>query len=162
MRRKHRLIAAIFVLALVLFAFPACRSSSQPKAEPDEIMIRIKLNLDEDIGLFLVYYDVNGTVGAGGISNADKSLLKCDSDDLYWSFYQRQLTEPEDSVRLALSFVVVTEYFDPNFENEYPEEYQIPLETVYFDADFGKIYTVMVSGSRDSGYQAALEETEGS
>jgi len=114
-------VAIMFILALVL-VFAVVKFSpfygAPPLAEDDEIKVNIKLDLNEDIGLFLINYDVNGADGTGGISNADKSMIKRDSKDLYWSFYKEQLDTSTDTVDVILEFIAVTEYFEPNYDNK--------------------------------------------
>lgn len=130
-----------------------------PPADPDEIKVNVILDLDEDIGLLLVDYDVNGRTGGGGSSNADRSMLKKDSKDLYWSISKQELgihTDSSTAVDVVLKFSAVTEYFDPNYENDYPEEYVLPLGDVAFSARFGETYRVMITGNRLTGYDVIL------
>ena len=123
--------------------------------EEDEIKVVIHLDLDEGIGLFLVDYDADGAEGTGGMSNADKSTIKRD-DVLYWSLDRRCLDNAADGVKLVLKFSVVSQYFDPNYDNVYPEEYVIDAGSVSFDAAFGGTYSVTITGGRESGYRAVL------
>ncbi len=131
--------------------------NSGPAPEEDEIKVNIRLDLDEDIGLLLIDYDMNGADGAGGISNADKSMLKKDSKDLYWSFDKSQLDTPADTVNAALNFTAVTEYFAPNYDNIYPEEYTVPMGDITFSADFGEIYRVIITGNKTNGYNVVMD-----
>lgn len=58
---------------------------------------------------------------------------------------------------IKLLFTIVTEYFEPNYDNIYPEEYMIPIDVISFKADFGKTYYVTITGNRSDGYHAAIE-----
>jgi len=124
----------------------------------DEIRVKIRLDLGEDIGLLIYRYDVNGVEGSGGASNADKTLLRRDSDDLEWSFERELLEAPAARADVRLRFSVVEEYADPNFDNIYPEELVIPMNELRFSADFGETYFVTITGDRENGYTAALSE----
>jgi len=61
-------------------------------------------------------------------------------------------------VELSLRFTVVIEYCEPNYENTYPSEYQIPMEAITFPAEFGISYSIRITGDKTNGYQAALEQ----
>ncbi len=128
-----------------------------PRTGEDEIRVIIQLDLKEDIGLLLIDHDVNGTTGTGGISNANKSMLRRDSKD-YWTIDKQFVEHPADTVSVTLRFRVVTEYFDPNYDNIYPEEYVEPMDAVSFTAEFGKSYSVTITGDRVNGYHAVLED----
>ena len=121
----------------------------------DEIKVKIQLDLQEDIGLLLIDWDVNGQKGMSGTSNADRSKIK-HNDTEYWEFEKQFLEDPADTVGLTLKFIVVTEYFDPNYDFIYPEEYMMPMDEISFTADFGEIYFVTITGDNVNGYKAFL------
>lgn len=150
------ILALMIVFAVTKFGY---LYDVPPQAEDNEIKVNIKLDVNEDIGLFLIDYDVNGEDGKGGISNADKTMIKRDSTDLYWSFYKEQLDNTADTVDVKLLFTIVTEYFDPNYDNIYPKEYMIPIDAISFKADFGEIYYVTITGNKVNGYQAVIDES---
>ena len=158
MKRKNRTAILVCVAALLAVGMVGCgRSSDAPQAAGDEIQLIIRLDLKEDIGLLIIDHDLGGNKGSGGISNADRSMIKRD-DVLYWTFDKQYYDNPADTADLTLRFTVVTEYCDPNYDNIYPEEYMIPMEAVSFRADFGKAYSVTIAGDKDKGYQAVLGE----
>ncbi|MBP5253912.1 MAG: hypothetical protein J6Z23_00780 [Lachnospiraceae bacterium] len=157
MSRKR--FAAIRILAAALLAAAMCMtglSCGMPDTGKDEIRLRIRLDLKEDIGLFLIDSEVNGQNTSGGSSNADRSMLKRD-ETLYWSIDRRHYENVPDAVSLTLRFRIVTEYFDPNYENIYPEEYVMPMEEIAFTAVFGGTYDFIVTGDRVNGYRAVLK-----
>ena len=133
--------------------------AGEPEASGDEIMLKIQLDLKEDIGLLILDHDVDGEEGSGGMSNVDKSMLKHD-DVLYWTFDKQQYEGSDDTVDMTLRFTVVTEYCDPNYDNIYPEEYMIPMEGVSLRADFGKTYSVTITGDKINGYEAHLGDQD--
>lgn len=156
MMKKYFMTGFLLMLGLS-FAFAAISFTQTDDAlqrvEDNEIKVNIQFDLDEDIGLFLIDYDVNGMRGAGGISNANKAMLKRDSKDLFWSFDKELLVSPTDTAGVTLTFTVVTQYFAPNNDNIYPEAYMIPVDTIFFPARFGEIYCVTITGNRVDGYQ---------
>ena len=154
-------ISAVLLSALILCAFCGCSLFKQKplKADEDEVKVHIRLDLKEDIGLLLVNYSADGRKAQGGISNANKTMLKKNSDDLDWSLYKEFLDTPADTADLTLKFTVVTKYFEPNYDNDYPEEYMIPMNDISFAADFGKIYYVTITGDKAGGYHAVLNGT---
>ena len=156
MKRKIKVLILIILALLIAFAVVkiGTNDDAPPQAENDEIKVNIRLDLDEDIGLLLFSYDVNGTEGSGGVSNADQSMLKKDSKDLYWSFYKEELETAADTVDMKLSFTVVTEYFEPNYDNNYPKEYMIPMDAFLLQVNFGETYYVTIKGSKANGYHA--------
>ncbi len=159
MKKIFKVLIPVILTLVLLFAVIIIRAlnSAPPLAEEDEIKVNIKFDLDEDIGLLLIDYDVNGSDGTGGLSNADKSMIKKDSQDLYWSFYKRQLNTPADTVNAALNFTAVTQYCDPNYDNIYPQEYMVPMGDITFSANFGETYCITITGSKLTGYNVFIE-----
>lgn len=152
-------ISIIVLLAMVCsLALAGCGwlDDGPSPAEENENKVLIDLDLGEDIGLLLMDYQVNDEEGKSGISNADRSLLQRDSENLLWSFYWKYPDTPADAADVSLRFIVVTEYFDPDYAFDYPEEYLIPMDALSFSAAFGKTYRVTITGDRTNGYQAAV------
>ena len=157
MRKTQR--AAVFAFAAILSALvlAGCGpSGTAPQTGGEEIRVEIKLDLKEDIGLLLTDWNVNGQDGMSGASNANKSMIKRNSTE-YWTFEKQHLDNPADTVDLTLRFIVVTEYFEPNYDFAFPEEYMMPTEAISFTARFGGTYAVTITGDKASGYQAVLE-----
>ena len=148
-------LAAAAVLAILILVYHGAREPAQTNA--DEISLQVQLDLKEDIGLLLIDSDIDGNVSSGGSSNADKTMLKKD-DQIYWPIERQNYENVPDTVELSLRFTVVTEYCEPNYENTYPEEYQIPMDAITFPAEFGKSYSIRITGDKTNGYQAVLEQ----
>ena len=157
MKSKNILaVLFVFLCTAVLFWFWWNQPIGGPDAVPeDEITLRIKLDTKEDFGLLLIDYDANGSGGRGGISNANKSLIKHD-DRLFYSLPKRAFDDPSDVEDLSIQFTVITQYFEPNFDEIYPTEYTIPLDAISLNADFGKSYSIIICGDMANGYQAFL------
>lgn len=157
MKKKIGIAAIVVaaVLAILILVYHGTQEPAQTNA--DEISLQIQLDLKEDIGLLLIDSDIGGNVSSGGSSNADKTMLKKD-DCIYWPIERQNYENVPDTVELSLRFTVVTEYCEPNYENTYPEEYQIPMDAITFPAKFGEAYSIRITGDKTNGYQAALEQ----
>ena len=148
----------VFLCTAVLFWFWWNQPIGGPDAVPeDEIALRIKLDTREDIGLLLIDYDANGSGGRGGMSNANKSLIKHD-EQLFFTLLKHAFDDPSDVKNLSIRFTVITQYFEPNFDEIYPAEYTIPLDAISLNAEFGQSYSITICGDRTNGYQAFLRE----
>lgn len=157
MKKKIGIAAIVVaaVLAILILVYHGTREPAQTNA--DEISLQIQLDLKEDIGLLLIDSDVDGNVSSGGSSNADKTMLKKD-DQIYWPIERQNYEGVPDTVELSLRFTVVTEYCEPNYENAYPAEYQIPMDAITFPANFGASYSIRITGDKTNGYRAVLEQ----
>ena len=158
MKKTGKALALMLAALLALSAAGwAGAESGWTQAAENEIRVIIRLDLGEDIGLLIHDHDVNGQKGMGGSSNADRSMIRRD-DTLDWTYRREDLDVPADTVEVTLRFTVVTKYHEPNFDNDYPPEDMIPMDPVSFTADFGTTRTVTITGSRETGYRAVLEE----
>ena len=142
-------------LAILILVYHGTQEPAQTNA--DEISLQIQLDLKEDIGLLLIDSNMDGAVSSGGSSNADKTMLKKD-DCIYWPIERQNDENIPDNVTLSLRFTVVTEYCEPNYENTYPADYQIPMDVITFPASFGESYSIRITGDKTNGYQAVLEQ----
>lgn len=122
----------------------------------DEIALHIELDIEEDIGLLVFDYIADGREYSGGISNADRSLIKHNSDVLQvWN--RQELNSSADTVELSIQFRIIMEYVGPNFENIYSEDITEYIDTpVSLNADFGEEYFILITGNKESGYKAVL------
>lgn len=145
-------IAAVLGLGIICYNY--MMPGGYVPAE-DEIALCIQLDIKEDIGLLLIAYDANGSGGRGGISNANKSLLKHD-EQLFYTLPSHSFDNPSDVENLSIQFAVVTEYVEPNFEEIYPKESTISMDAISLNAEFGKSYSITISGDKTNGYKAAL------
>lgn len=155
MKKKTAVILIGIVLVSAVLLLLLC-SRTVHKNDEHEIRLEIQLDLDEDIGLFLIESDFGGITASGGSSNADKTMLGR-HDVLYWSLEKEHYETVPGASELTLRFTVVSEYCDPNYENIYPEKYLIPVGEITFPADFDKTYFIRVSGSKMGGYHIVME-----
>lgn len=157
MRKKTVIAAAVLVSLILMFTVYRALTGGDPVPDDDEIMIRIQLDLREDIGLLIMGQDIDGVLASGGVSNADKTLIRKD-DVLYWSISRSDFEGVGDEPDVKLDFSIVTEYCDPNYENIYPEELVIRANDITFKAAFGEMYYVTITGNNTDGYLAVLTE----
>lgn len=156
MKNKKVFLLIILLVMAMLYAFAGCNYAGYEIPDEDKILVNIQLDLDEDIGLLLTEWDINGQTGGSGACNADRSMLKRDSSN-EWEFDRVMLEKPADTYEVKLKFIVVTEYFDPNYDFDYPDEYKIPMNEIAFTAKFGETYYVTITGGHQEGYQAVLQ-----
>lgn len=136
----------------MLNLFLSGNNTSEYEVGADEIALFIQLNTEEDIGLLVYDYRVDGREQSGGISNANKTLLKHD-EQLIVVWNREDLECSADMVNLTMQFRIITEYVDPNFENIYPDSLTRTLAPVSFEAHFGKSYSFEITGDSNNGYQ---------
>ena len=122
----------------------------------DEIALHIQLETGEDIGLLVYDYRADGHEYSGGISNADGSLIKHDSDNIVvWN--KEELNTLSDTFELSMQFRIITEYVTPNYENIYPDDITKYMEPISWDANFGESYFITIIGDKTNGYKAILK-----
>ena len=121
----------------------------------DEIALHIQFDVEEDIGLLVYDYRTDGYEYSGGISNADGSLIKRDSDNIVvWN--KEELHHLSDTFELSMQFRIITEYVAPNYENVYPDDITKYLEPITWEAHFGESYFITITGDKTNGYEAVL------
>ena len=157
---KKKIGIAIAMVVVLGLGFVLYRQTIPHEYVPtdDEIALYIQLDTKEDFGLLLIdYKDANGSGGQGGMSNANKSLLKHD-DQIFYTLPEHAFDNPSDVENLLIQFTIITEYVEPNFEEIYPEEYKIPMDAISLKADFGESYSITISGDKTKGYKAVLKQ----
>ncbi|MBR0138389.1 MAG: hypothetical protein IJM15_08250 [Erysipelotrichaceae bacterium] len=162
MNLKKLVIILLVLLAAVMFGLYVYGSKPYSVGE-DEIALYIKMDVKEDVGLIVMDYSFDDYKYSGGIANADKSMIKHGTEIIYvWS---RQEFEDRgdvfgDRVKIGITFRIITEYIDPNYENDYPEELTAYLDPIEFETDFGKAYNAIFTGDKVNGYSVKLQARE--
>ena len=151
-------LAIMVVVALVLtYLFYDQTTSDEYMPAEDEMELHIQLNTKEDVGLLVFDYRADDAEYSGGISNANKSLLKQNSDNVQiWN--KQELDTYSDTVEMWIQFRVITEYVEPNYENNYPEDITKYLYPISWKAQFGKSYYITITGDKENGYKAVLNQ----
>ena len=148
--------AAVIVLGLSLVIYNQISPDEYVPAD-DEIALHLKLDTEEDVGLLVYDYRADGHEYSAGTSNADRSLIKHDSDNIVvWN--KGELSSSSDTVELSVQFRVITEYVTPNYENIYPDDVTKYIEPVSWKAHFGESYFITITGDKTNGYKAVLNE----
>ena len=156
---KKKIIGSILAIAVVLILvfivyYRVVPDEYVPAA--DEIALHIQLDTEEDIGLLVYDYRADGHEYSGGISNADGSLIKHDSDNIVvWN--KEELNTFSDTFELSMQFRIITEYVTPNYENIYPDDITKYMEPISWDANFGEAYFITITGDKTNGYKAILK-----
>lgn len=146
--------AIVIVLGLSLIAYNQITPDEYVPAA-DEIALHIQLDTEEDVGLLVYDYRTNSHEYSGGISNADKSLIKHDSDNIVvWN--KEELNNLSDTFELLMQFRIITEYVAPNYENVYPDDITKHIEPISWEAHFGETYFITITGGKTNGYKAVL------
>lgn len=146
------IVAIVIVLGLILVVYHQIIPNEYVPAA-DEIALHLQLDTEEDIGLLVYDYRAGSHEYSGGISNADRSLIKHDSDNIVvWN--QEELDNLSDTFALSMQFRIITEYVAPNYENIYPEDITKYTEPISWEARFGESYFITITGDKTNGYQA--------
>ena len=146
--------AIVVVLGLSLVVYNQIIPNEYVPAD-DEIALHIQLDTEEDVGLLVYDYCADGHEYSGGISNADSSLIKHDSDNIVvWN--REELNNLSDIFELSMQFRIITEYVAPNYENVYPDDITKYMEPISWEAHFGESYCITITGDQTNGYQAIL------
>ena len=147
-------VAIMIVLGLSLVVYNQIIPDEYVPAA-DEIVLHIQLDVEEDVGLLVYDYCADSHEYSGGISNADRSLIKHDSDNIIvWN--KEELNNLSDAFDLSVQFRIITEYVDPNYENVYPDDITKYMEPISWEAHFGESYFVTITGDKTNGYKAVL------
>ena len=145
-------IAAVLGLAFIVYQY---RNPDEYIPADDEIALHIQLDTEEDVGLLVYDYCADGHEYSGGISNADGSLIKHDSDNIVvWN--REELNNLSDTFELSMQFRIITEYVAPNYENVYPDDITKYMEPISWEAHFGESYLITITGDKTNGYKAVL------
>ena len=146
--------AIVVVLGLSLVVYNQIIPNEYVPAA-DEIALHIRLDAEEDIGLLVFDYRAGSHEYSGGISNADGSLIKHDSDNIVvWN--KEELNNLSDTFELSMQFRIITEYVAPNYENIYPDDITRYMEPISWQAHFGESYFITITGDKTNGYKAVL------
>ena len=146
--------AIVVVMGLGLVVYNQIIPNEYVPAD-DEIALHLQLDTEEDIGLLVYDYHADRHTYSGGISNADGSLLKRDSDNIV-VLHKEELNNIPETFELSMQFRIITEYVAPNYENIYPDDITRYMEPISWEAQFGESYFITITGDKANGYKAVL------
>lgn len=146
--------AIVFMMGLGLVVYNQIIPNEYVPAD-DEIALHLQLDTEEDVGLLVYDYRADSHEYSGGISNADGSLIKHDSDNIL-VLNKEDLNNIADTFELSMQFRIITEYVAPNYENAYPDGITKYMEPISWEAHFGESYFITITGDRVDGYKAVL------
>ena len=146
--------ATVVVLGLGLVVYNQIIPKEYVPAD-DEIALHLQLDTEEDVGLLVYDYRIDSHEYSGGMSNADGSLIKHDSDVIVvWN--KEELNSLSDTFELSMQLRIITEYVAPNYENVYPDNITKYTEPISWEAHFGESYFITITGNKTNGYKAIL------
>lgn len=146
--------AIVVVMGLGLVVYNQIIPNEYVPAD-DEIALHLQLDTEEDVGLLVYDYRADSHEYSGGISNADGSLIKRDSDNIV-VLHKEELNNIPETFELSMQFRIITEYVAPNYENIYPDDITRYMEPISWEAHLGESYFVAITGDKAKGYQAVL------
>lgn len=149
--------AALAVLGLTVFFLHAMLFPAEYRPADDEIALRIQLATKEDFGLLVYDYTAGGHTYSGGTSNVDGSLIRHDAEIMV-VLGEKELNGAAAPVELSMQFRIITDYVTPNYENVYPDSITNYMEPLSWNARPGETYSLVITGDRANGYQAALRQ----
>ena len=155
---KKKIIGIIAAIVVVLGLGLVVYNQIIPKEyvpSDDEIALHLQLDTEEDVGLLVYDYRADSNEYSGGISNADCSLIKHDSDNIV-VLNKEDLNKITDTFELSMQFRIITEYVAPNYENVYPDNITKYMEPISWEAHFGESYFITITGNKTNGYKAVL------
>ena len=147
--------AIVIVLGLSLIVYNHIISDEEYVPNDDEIALHLQLDTEEDVGLLVYDYRASSHEYSGGMSNADGSLIKHDSDNIL-VLNKEDLTNIADIFELSMRFRIITEYVAPNYENVYPDDITKYMDPISWEAHFGESYFITITGDKVNGYKAVL------
>lgn len=155
---KKKVIGIIAAVVVVLGLGLVVYNQIIPKEyvpSDDEIALHLQLDTEEDVGLLVYDYRIDSHEYSGGMSNADGSLIKHDSDVIVvWN--KEELNSLSDTFELSMQLRIITEYVAPNYENVYPDNITKYIEPISWEAHFGESYFITITGNKTNGYKAVL------
>ena len=146
--------AIVVVMGLGLVVYNQIIPNEYVPAD-DEIALHLQLDTEEDVGLLVYDYRAGSHAYSGGISNADGSLIKRDSDNIV-VLHKEELNNIPETFELSMQFRIITEYVAPNYENIYPDDITRYMEPISWQAHFGESYFITITGDKTNGYKAVL------
>lgn len=149
--------AALAVLGLAVLFLHAMLFPAEYRPADDEIALRIQLATKEDFGLLVYDYTAGGHTYSGGTSNVDGSLIRHDAEIMV-VLGEKELNGAAAPVELSMQFRIITDYVTPNYENVYPDAITKYMEPLSWNARPGETYSLVITGDRANGYQAALKQ----
>lgn len=144
MSNMKKMVAIILIICLPMI-FSSCAQESN--SNPDAVYVEVKCQSADVYQIFYSCYIDGQSYGMGAVADLDGRMITYDM------VLQTELTKSyfEDSDVSLLSMD-----FSPYGENESHE--MGTTNQIAIKAEYGKTYTVLISGSKETGFTATLEE----
>ena len=153
----HKKIIFLIILLSIILCIIINKNNKveETKTSDEEIIFQIDLDVPKDFGLLLIEYETKDASGSGGVSNANKSLIK-HNDKLTYSLSKQDFNNASDITDLTLTFKIVTKYVEPNYDDNYPASSIIELKPLQIKAQYGNTYHITITTDDKNSYQASL------
>ena len=126
-----------------------CSSNEPIKANDDEFIIIVNLDVADDVYEIQQSYFIDGVlIGSGGMSHADESKLAKGPYD--FRFSAKEFPENTDISGFSCTFALADNLY--NDRGAYPVKNEIKIA-----AKYGSEYYVTISGDKEKGYTALLK-----
>lgn len=143
MNSMKKMAAAMMIICLPII-FSAC---GQSNSDPNAIYVEIKCQSADVYQIFYSSYIDGQYYGMGAVADQDGRMIT--SDIVLQTVLTKSYFEDSDVSLLSMDF-------SPYGENESHE--MGTTNQVAIKAEYGKTYTVLISGSKESGFTAVMEE----
>lgn len=135
----------LLLLLLVITAFAAC--GQQSDTDPDAVNIEVKCECADVYQVFYSSYIDGQYYGMGAAADMNGGMIT--SDMVLKTVLTRSYFEKADISSLAMDFSPYGK--DESYEMGTTNQVQI-------NAEYGKTYTILITGDKDSGFVATLQE----
>ena len=125
--------ALLWAALTLLLGLTACGGSPSDSTEDSSFSVRIICEAPDLCQIFYTYYVDGVSRGSGGVADLNGSALTAESD-LTLPFPQSRFEQGDDTAELATT------------------------QPIRIAAQYGQHYTVVLSGDREQGFQAVLQE----
>lgn len=140
-----RIVSVILLLLCISIILAACGHEND--VDSNAVYIEIKCQSDDVYQIFYSSYIDGKYYGMGAVADQDGRMIT--SDMALKTVLSKSYFEDSDVSLLSMDF-------SPYGENE---SYEMgTTNQVAIRAEYGKTYTVLISGSKESGFTATLEE----
>ena len=137
--------ALLWAALTLLLGLTACGGSPSDSTEDSSFSVRI---ICEAPDLFYTYYVDGVSRGSGGVADLNGSALTAESD-LTLPFPQSRFEQGDDIALFSIDF-------SPYGRDDTAE--LATTQPIRIAAQYGQHYTVVLSGDREQGFQAVLQE----
>ena len=140
-------LAALLAL-LLAFGLAACGNGPEQQSGENAFAVKIVCESKDIYQIFYSYYVNDEYCGMGGVADLDGRALTADSD-LTILFPEQYFEKDQDISCFSMDFSPYGEQDTSEIATTAP---------LYWNAEYGKTYTVVFSGDKEHGFTVRLQE----